>query len=59
LESGWSSKMYRPSEKQELFLYNNYNIRSIDENFFLDTSFWKLLSDIQDPIWIANYKSLK
>ena len=59
LESGWSSKMYRPSEKQELFLYNNYNIRSIDENFFLDTSFWKLLSDVQDPAWIANYKSLQ
>ena len=50
--------MYRPSEKQELFLYNNYNIRSIDENFFLDTSFWKILSDVQDPVWIANYKSL-
>ncbi|MEY4604779.1 MAG: hypothetical protein RIT43_2071 [Bacteroidota bacterium] len=58
-EMGWSSKLYRPSEKQELYLFNNYNVRSIDENFFLDTNFWKLLSDVQDPVWIANYKSLQ
>ena len=58
-EMGWSSKLYRPSEKQELYLYENYNIRSIDENFFLDTNFWKLLSDVQDPVWIANYKSMR
>jgi hypothetical protein len=58
-EMGWSSKLYRPSEKQESFLYHNYNVRSIDENFFLDTNFWKLLSDVQDPVWISNYKSLR
>lgn len=58
-EMGWSSKLYRPSEKQELYLYQNYNIRSIDANFFLDTNFWKLLSDVQDPVWIANYKSMR
>jgi hypothetical protein len=58
-EMGWSSKLYRPSEKQELFLSTNYNVRSIDEQFFLDTNFWKLLSDVQDPVWIAKYKSLR
>jgi hypothetical protein len=58
-EMGWSSKMYRPSEQQELYLFNNYNVRSIDEQFFLDTNFWKILNDVQDPIWIANYKSMR
>lgn len=58
-EDGWSSKLYRPSSKQELFLYNTYNVRNVDGDFFLDTNFWKLLSDLKDPVWIANYKSLK
>jgi len=58
-EDGWSSKLYRPSPKQELFLYNTYNVKNVDGDFFLDTNFWKLLSDLNDPVWIANYKSLK
>lgn len=59
LEEGWSSKLYRPSPKQELYLYNTYQVRNVDADFFLDTNFWKLMSDLQDPVWIANYKSLK
>lgn len=59
MEIGWSGNLYKPSDKQDLFLYNNYGIKSIDADFFLDTNFWKLLSDIQDPVWIANYKSLR
>lgn len=59
MEEGWSGKLYKPSEKQELYLYNNYGIKSIDADFFIDTNFWKILSDVQDPLWIANYKSLQ
>lgn len=58
-ELGWSSKLFQPSSKQEIFLHNNYGINSIDSDFFIDSSFWKLLSDVQDPDWIANYKALK
>lgn len=58
-EEGWGGKLYKPSEKQELFLYNNYNVRNIDGDFFLDSNLWNLLSDVQDPVWIRNYKSLK
>ena len=57
-EIGWSNKYHRPSPKQEQFLYNHYGIRQIDSDYFLDTNFWKIMHDVVDEKWIANYKSL-
>ncbi len=57
--NGWSNKQFNPSLKQELYLYNRYGVKHIDADYFLDTNMWKLLGDVQDPAWIANYKSLK
>jgi hypothetical protein len=59
VEMGWSPNLYKPSLKQEKFLYDNYGVANIDGDFFLDTAFWKLLNDVQDPVWIQNYKSLQ
>ena len=59
LEVGWSNKYHKPSPKQEIYLSNQYGINHIDGDFFLDTNFWKIMQDVSDPIWIANYKSLK
>lgn len=59
VEMGWSSNLYKPSLKQEKYLYDTYKVANIDGDFFLDSNFWNLLSDVQDPVWIANYKSLK
>jgi hypothetical protein len=56
---GWSNKLHKPAPGQEVFLYNNYNIKQIDADFFLDTNFWKLMNDVIDPVWINNYKSLR
>lgn len=58
-EPGWSNKLHKPAPAQEIFLYNNYNIKQIDADFFLDTNFWKLLNDVVDTSWINNYKSLR
>lgn len=58
-EDGWSNKLHKPSPSQEQYLYNRYGVRSVDANFFLDTSFWMLMQDVTDPNWIANYKSLR
>ncbi len=58
-ELGWSPRLMRPSTKQELYLYRNYGIKNIDTDFFIDSAFWQLLSDVQDTLWIANYKSLR
>jgi hypothetical protein len=58
-EEGWSNKLHKPAPPQEIYLYNNYGIKQIDADFFLDTNFWKLLNDVVDPVWINNYKSLR
>ena len=56
---GWSQGNARPSLKQQEFIYNNYGVRGYDQDFFIDTSFFKLIHDVVDPVWIENYKSLK
>jgi hypothetical protein len=57
-EEGWSNNQMKPSPKQQLFLYHTYGVKNIDGEFFMDTSFWKLLRDVQNTQWISNYKSL-
>jgi len=57
--NGWSNKQFNPSLKQEFFLYQNYGVAHIDANYFLDSNLWKILKDVQNPEWIANYKCLK
>ncbi len=58
-ELGWSKKLHKPSARQEIYLYNRYGVGQIDGQFFMDTSFWLLLRDVQDTSWINNYKSLE
>lgn len=58
LGNGWSHKPFKPSPGQEVFLYHEYGVKQIDGDYFLDTSFWKLLHNVQDPKWIKNYKSI-
>lgn len=58
-EMGWSNKYHKPAPKQEIYLHDRYGIESVDANFFLDTSFWMLLQDVQDSTWIMSYKALR
>lgn len=58
-EMGWSNKYHKPAPKQEIYLHERYGIKHIDGDFFLDASFWLLLSDIMDPQWVDNYKSIE
>jgi hypothetical protein len=58
-EKGWSNEIRKPSPKQAIYIFENYGVRDVDLNYFMDTSFWKLLHDVQDPTWIANYRSLR
>ncbi len=57
-ESGWSNEKYRPSDLQEKYLFEAYNVRNIDADYFLDSNFWKILSDVQDGRWVLNYKAI-
>lgn len=56
---GWSQGDARPSLKQQEFIYNNYGVRGYDQDYFVDTSFFKLLHNVVDPEWIEYYKSLR
>ena len=58
-EKGWAGNQFTPSERQALFLKENYGVHNVDTDFFLDTNFWKIMRDVQDSMWIENYKALK
>ncbi len=55
---GWSNGEARPSLAQQTYIVNTYAVRGYDQDYFEDTSFFKLLRDVTDTSWIANYKSL-
>ncbi|MEX2484023.1 MAG: hypothetical protein WED10_05680 [Brumimicrobium sp.] len=59
LEKGWSQGDFRPSLKQQEYIFNRYGVRGYDQDYFSDSSFYKLLKDVVDPEWIAHYKSLR
>ena len=56
---GWSNKYHKPSPKQEKYIYDRYAVDHVDTKFFIDTNFWRLLTDVKDTSWIKNYKSLR
>lgn len=58
LGNGWSQGEFKPTLKQQAYIYNEYGVRNFELNYFADTSFFKLLKDVVNPEWIANYKSL-
>lgn len=58
LGKGWSQGDVRPSLKQQAYIYNRYGVRGYDQDYFTDTSFYKLLKDVVDADWIEEYKSM-
>jgi hypothetical protein len=59
LGNGWSQGEIKPSFKQQAYIYNRYGVRGYDQDYFVDSSFFKLLRDVVDPTWINHYKSLR
>lgn len=56
---GWSRGDTKPSLKQQAYLYDRYGVRGYDQEYYCDTSFFRLIKDVTDPSWIAHYKSLQ
>lgn len=56
---GWSQGLYRPSLKQQEYIYYSYGVRGFDQDYFRDSSFYKLLRDVLDEAWIKQYKSMR
>lgn len=55
---GWAGKMSIPTDAQWAFLKQNYNYSALTQ-FLHGENLWKLLKDMQDPNWVAQYSSLK
>lgn len=55
---GWSHGKYKPSIKQQEYLYANYGIKNVLSEYIYGENLFKLLRDIRKPEWIVNYKSL-
>lgn len=58
LGSGWSQGEIRPSLKQQAYIYERYGVRGYDQDYFVDSSFFKLWKDVLDEAWITTYRSL-
>jgi hypothetical protein len=57
-DKGWSKELYKPSDRQAVYLMERYGIISLETSYFIDDKFWLLLKDMQDPSWVLMYKSL-
>jgi hypothetical protein len=57
-DEGWSQGDFRPSLKQQKYIFDRYGVRGYDQDYFVDSSFFKLLKDVQDPAWIKEYRSM-
>lgn len=55
---GWSHGKYKPSQKQLEFLEQEYGIHNILTEYIYGDSLFKLLRDVKNQDWIANYMSL-
>lgn len=58
METGWSGKPVCPSDGQWSFLTSNYGYSALSQ-FLYGDNMWKLLKDMQDPAWQAQYSSLR
>ncbi len=58
-EKGWSNDFNKPSLRQAKFLEENYLVKDVNRDYFLDTNLWKILRDVRDKEWIDHYKNLR
>jgi hypothetical protein len=58
MESGWAGTDTGPTEGQMNYIRENYGVNNFDLDVIADTNLYKLLHDVMDSTWIANYKYL-
>jgi hypothetical protein len=56
MESGWAGTENGPTEGQLNYLKERYNVSNLNIDAFADSNLYKLLYDVMDSTWIANYK---
>ncbi|MBK9193083.1 MAG: hypothetical protein IPM77_17175 [Crocinitomicaceae bacterium] len=53
---GWSQGQYKPSVYQMKILKESYGINNVLTDYFYGDSLYKLLRDVQNPVWVESYK---
>ena len=53
---GWSQGQYKPSLYQKEFLKKEYGIDNILSEYIYGDSLFKLLRDVQNPLWVNEYR---
>ncbi|MBI3133052.1 MAG: hypothetical protein HYZ14_00110 [Bacteroidetes bacterium] len=53
---GWSQGQFKPSIYQMKILREEYGITNIMTDYFYGDSLYKLLRDVQDPVWVESYR---
>jgi hypothetical protein len=56
MEPGWAGTENGPTEGQRKYLNERYNISNFKLDYIADTNLYKLLHDVMDSSWVANYK---
>lgn len=56
---GWSNGKYRPSNRQQEYLWERYRNGNIMNDYFYGEHMFELFKDMQDSSWIINYQQLK
>jgi hypothetical protein len=53
---GWSQGQYKPSLYQKEFLQKEYGVKNVLTDYIYGDSLFKLLKDVQNPVWVAKYR---
>lgn len=55
---GWAVNQYAPSEKQSAYLMERYKIKSLND-YITGENLYQLIKDVQDTLWIEDYKIME
>lgn len=53
---GWSQGQYKPSIYQMKILKESYGVNNVLTDYFYGDTLFKLLRDVQNPVWVESYK---
>ncbi|MBL7898703.1 MAG: hypothetical protein JNJ99_09225 [Crocinitomicaceae bacterium] len=53
---GWSQGQYKPSIYQMKILKESYGVNNVLTDYFYGDTLYKLLRDVQNPVWVESYK---
>lgn len=53
---GWSQGQFKPSRYQSELILKEYGVKNVLTDYFYGDTLYKLLRDVQDPVWVETYR---